>query len=231
MQSSKYLGNSSAASIPKRLHKTYSEKLFCLFEVQLLMVSNKDPRTVRSRLALQQALLELLESRSLEQLTIRDITERASVGYATFFRHYATKDALLNDVAADQIKRLNSLSLPVFERQDQSAASITLFSYVQEHRLLWRTLLTGGAAGAIREEFLRQARVLAKDYLSRSVSTTQPNNQLPNEAGVILIVGGTLELLAWWLRQADPMPLNQIAELHFRTIIQPVILANTTAQS
>ena len=195
------------------------------------MASNKDPRAVRSRLALHQALLELLEIKSLDQLTIRDITECADVGYATFFRHYATKEALLNDVAANQIRILNNLTLPVFEGHDQSAASITLFSYVNEHRLLWRTLLTGGAAGAIREEFLLQARMFAKDYLNRSVPRYRQDNFLPEEAGVILIVGGTLELLAWWLRQLDPMPLAQIAEIHYRTIVQPVISANSAEQS
>ncbi len=42
------------------------------------------------------ALLELLERQPLEAITIREITDAAGVGYATFYRHYATKAALLD---------------------------------------------------------------------------------------------------------------------------------------
>ena len=34
----------------------------------------------------------------MSAVTIRDITERADVAYATFFRHYEDKDALLDEV-------------------------------------------------------------------------------------------------------------------------------------
>ena len=60
-----------------------------------------DARQVRSRSALAAALLELLEERPFDQLTIREITARAGTGYATFFRHYPDKEALLHDVAAE----------------------------------------------------------------------------------------------------------------------------------
>ncbi|MEJ2408710.1 MAG: helix-turn-helix domain containing protein [Novosphingobium sp.] len=58
-----------------------------------------DARWIRSRKALNAALPALLEERAFDQLTIREITARTSTGYATFFRHYPDKEALLNDVA------------------------------------------------------------------------------------------------------------------------------------
>jgi AcrR family transcriptional regulator len=58
-----------------------------------------DARVVRTRQALRQAMTELAEDRPLEAITVRAIAARAGVGYATFFRHYADKEALLADVA------------------------------------------------------------------------------------------------------------------------------------
>src|SRR5579862_7891065 len=65
-----------------------------------------DPRTVRTREALRDALLRLLEHESLEQITIREIAANANISYVTFFRHYPTKEALLRDIAKEQVRRL-----------------------------------------------------------------------------------------------------------------------------
>jgi AcrR family transcriptional regulator len=178
-----------------------------------------DPRALRSRQALHSALLKLLAVKPLDQITVREITATAGVGYATFFRHHPTKEALLDDVAAQQIRCLFNLSLPVMDAHDLRAGSIALFSYVNEHHSLWSTLLTGGAAGAIREEFLRQAREVA-------VARAPSGDWLPAEMGVLFIVSGTIELLAWWLRQSDPLSIERIAEIHDRIVVSPVIAAN-----
>jgi AcrR family transcriptional regulator len=42
----------------------------------------------------------------LEQISIRDIAADSHVGYTTFFRHYPTKEALLEDLARDEMERL-----------------------------------------------------------------------------------------------------------------------------
>lgn len=181
-----------------------------------------DARAVRTRESLRTALLELLETQPLEQITIRDIAAQAGIGYTTFFRHHPTKESLLDDLAAAQIGALIGLVLPVMDAKNERAASEALFSYVDEHRALWSTLLTGGAAAALREEFLRISRELA-------VSRRRPGMWIPVEAGTLLVVSGTIELLAWWLRQDDPLPIKKVAEIHHRIVVQPPI--NTTKRS
>lgn len=189
-----------------------------------------DPRAVRSRRALREALLELLKTTSLDQITIRDIAAQAGVGYATYFRHYPTKEALLDDVAAEQIHSLINLALPAVVAHDQHAASVAVFTHVNRHRALWSTLLTGGAAGTIREEFLHQSQAAAQEYLRKAREEgVLPTSALPVDVGMILIVSGTIELLAWWLRQSEPMPIERIAEIHNRIVALPVIMASGDA--
>jgi AcrR family transcriptional regulator len=179
----------------------------------------QDPRALRSREALRRAFLELLESKSLEQITIQEITERAGVGYVTFFRHHATKESLLNEIAADQIRHLVELTLPVFDADDTRGASLALCAYVHEHRALWSTLLTGGAAAALRDEYIRISSEVAENRAG-------PDSSLPADIAGILVVSSTLELLTWWLRQKKPLRIEQIAEIHEHVIISPVIHAN-----
>jgi len=175
-----------------------------------------DARAVRTREALRRALLELLEDKPLEQVTIRDIAATAGIGYTTFFRHHLTRAALLEDLAAEQIRRLIEFVLPVMDTKNARAASRALFTYVDEQRALWTTLLTGGAAGALRNEFLRIS-------LEVAASRARPRHWPSAEVSTLLVVSGTVELLAWWLRQGDPMPIKEVAEIHSRIVIMPAL--------
>jgi AcrR family transcriptional regulator len=176
----------------------------------------QDPRSARSREALRRAFLGLLERKPLEQITIQDITSAASLGYVTFFRHHATKESLLNDIAADQIRHLVDLTLTVLDKKNVRAASLTLCRYVDEHRALWSTLLTGGAAAFLRDEYIRLSSAVAEQR-------APPDGWLPAEIAGILVVSSTIELLTWWLRQKTPQSIEQIAEIHERIIISPVL--------
>ena len=60
--------------------------------------SSNDPRALRTRQALQEAFLALLQVKPYQRITITDITKRAGFARHTFYNHYETKDDLLSHV-------------------------------------------------------------------------------------------------------------------------------------
>jgi AcrR family transcriptional regulator len=174
----------------------------------------KDARAVRTREALRGAMLELLAHTPLDKITILDICQTAEIGYTTFFRHYPTKESLLDDVAAGEIAHLIGLTMPIAIAEDVYAAGLALFNYVSAHRKLWSTLLTGGAEAAMRNEFLR---------LSREVAATRAhiNDWPPADISTILVVSSTVELVSWWLQQKKPLSIEEVARIYEQIIIQP----------
>ena len=176
----------------------------------------QDARAVRTREALRRALLELLEDKPLDRITILDISAAANVGYTTFFRHHPTKESLLHEVAAELVRQLIELMLPALEASDTRTAAVALCRYVDDRRRLWSTLLTGGAAAVLREELLRLAGEVAG-------SRSNPDNWLPPELAVTFNVTCTIELLIWWLRQKRPASIERVAEILDRIVIGPTI--------
>jgi len=170
----------------------------------------------RTQTALRGALLALLEEQSLERITVREITARAGVGYATFFRRYPDKDALLHDLAASEIGNLLTMTLPIFHATDTVASTRVLCAYVWEHRALWKALLTGGAAAVLKDEYLR----LALNELERH---RNPDSWLPGDLAVTFSVTSTLEILAWWLKQGDPPSAQHMAEVLERLTVRPIL--------
>jgi AcrR family transcriptional regulator len=154
-----------------------------------------DPRAVRSSQAISAAFLKLLETRPVEQITIREIVEEAEVHRATFFRHHASKDELLNHIAADQIRHLVDLTLPILDSAGQFTSNRAFCAYVETHRALWKALLTGGAAASMRAEWLR----LAYEITSKHSHTSR----LPISLSVRCTVSVIAEAIIWWLSEAN----------------------------
>jgi AcrR family transcriptional regulator len=179
----------------------------------------KDARAVRTREALQDALLQLLQEKPFDQVTVRDIAARAEINYATFFRHHATKESLLHDIAAEQVRKLAALMLPSLDISNIGAAALALCHHVESNRALWSTLLTGGAANILREELLTIARASAE-------SRSDPNAWVPAELAISCHVSGTIEVLTWWLRQRQPERAERVAQLLEHIVLQPINIAN-----
>src|SRR5438094_5615513 len=101
----------------------------------------QDRRVRRTQHLLAKALIALTLEKGYEDVTIRDITERADVGYATFFRHYRDKDELLQDVSDVVLDELIGLLSPAIPNDDPAAVGVVLFRYVQAHSQVVRVLL------------------------------------------------------------------------------------------
>lgn len=177
-----------------------------------------DLRRARSRAALTDGLLSLLEEAAFDQITIQDIVQRAGIGYATFFRHFADKQALLGSLAADEIRGLIDLTVPVLASVDARASALALCAYVQARRALWSALLTGGAAAILREEFIRQANLVAGGAEGEGAWP-------PRDLVVPFAIGGVLDILTWWLRQDVPVSQERVAGLLADLVIAPLVVS------
>ena len=65
-----------------------------------------DPRILRSRRMLMQALVRLLTQKEFEDISIQEITDEATLNRATFYLHYPDKNALLQAMTAARFRDL-----------------------------------------------------------------------------------------------------------------------------
>jgi AcrR family transcriptional regulator len=164
-----------------------------------------DIRLQRTRKRLRVALLELLRVRPVDQISIREITAKAGVGYATFYRHYAAKEGLLHELADAEVRQLIGVAMPaIFETSMQDSCRIVC-ERVLEHRGLWRAMLIGDISGVLRQEFIREVLKL---------KPREPlDDWIPEELQLICSTGATLDVLAWWVNQKMPRPIDEVADM------------------
>lgn len=57
--------------------------------------ANKDLRVLRTKESIRNALIELIEEKGFEAITVKDITTRAKINRSTFYSHYEDKYNLM----------------------------------------------------------------------------------------------------------------------------------------
>jgi AcrR family transcriptional regulator len=65
-----------------------------------------DPRILRSRQMLMEALARLLNRKEFDEISVQEIADEATLNRATFYLHYADKNALLQAMTAARFRAL-----------------------------------------------------------------------------------------------------------------------------
>ncbi|HNP73023.1 MAG TPA: TetR/AcrR family transcriptional regulator [Kouleothrix sp.] len=174
----------------------------------------EDLRVQRTRKLLREALIDLTTEKGFAALTVQDITERAMVNRATFYRHYEDKYDLamstIGEVLADL--KLPEDSPPLDEQaHDQPAAAlVSLFEHMAAHFKFYRTMLGKDTFPQLEwrirghvEELMRQ-RLAAAGY-------DQRQTRLPFDLCMSATVSMAIGVIKWWIEQKMPYSPQQMA--------------------
>lgn len=164
---------------------------------------------------MQAALLALLAKMPLEAITGALIAERAGIGYATFFRHYADVRALLADIVAAATDDLSMSMMPRLLAADSRGAAAALVDAVGAQRAMFQALLSG-AGDVLRVELARQ--VIERVAILPDISPSW----LPRRLAMRVTVAGTIELLDWWLNEEPDRDPAEVAAVLDRLVIAPL---------
>ncbi len=172
-------------------------------------------RVRRTQKLLREALIELIEERGFDALTVGEITERALVSRAAFYRAYQDKYDLVERIFADEMEALFSA---VSEAHTAHAPEIWVkfFQHIAEYEQLYRALL--GRKGS--PWFVLKMRASLIDLIKefgRMAPQWQPpvaHPVYPAAEGLIPDLVATLlvEAITWWLEQGRPYPPEEIAK-------------------
>lgn len=175
-----------------------------------------DARILRTQRRLTDALVKLTLERSFEALTVRELTERAGVGYATFFRHFASKEALLERLLEDTLDDLLGQLGPDAAALDPLSTGTVVFRHAQRHADRYRVLLRTGDAADLLGRCLR----LSTDKLSETF-VPKPGGVVPFEVAVHHLVHSFVGLVAWYLDAGLPYPPERMGEILEQLILEP----------
>jgi len=87
-----------------------------------------DPRILRTRKLLREAMVGLLECEPFDSISVQAIGEWATVNRATFFAHYVDREALLEDVVQSRLEEVLEVRPVRFEGTCPSALRVVILA-------------------------------------------------------------------------------------------------------
>ena len=149
-----------------------------------------DKRVRRTRRIIRDALVELMERKPVERITVTELCALADINRNTFYAHYASPEDVLHEIDAEMMEELSVL---LRGHPDGDVTKVVL-AHVREHRKLYRLLWASGTSGLLEQ----QITFALKGMMPSWEASTGAN---PTEVGLFLrfAAAGSLVLVREWV--------------------------------
>ena len=173
----------------------------------------KNLRLRRTQKLLREALVELIDERGFDAITIGELTERAMVSRAAFYRNYQDKYDLVEQIFEEAMSALLA-AVGDLGREHPAEIWVTFFEHIAEYERLYRALLgrkgspwfvwkmRAALAGLVKE----RGHVPHGGEASARPVHTFSDGFVPDLVSTLFV-----EAITWWLEQGRPYTPREIA--------------------
>lgn len=167
-------------------------------------------RIALTKRLLQEALLRLMNKKSLEKITITELCEEAGINRTTFYRHFNVPSDVLLDMNVEFFKRLND-SISLSNAKDIPSYIEELMSYLYEHSELLKIFLQNSSP----DDFMRLADGVFESFIEATNKFTEIFDADDENLKLIstYIAGGSYSMLRCWLLENIQKTPREISDL------------------
>jgi AcrR family transcriptional regulator len=177
---------------------------------------------------LQAALIltagKMLEKEGLEALKLREVARRAGVSHNAPYRHFAEREALLAELAAEGFERLGAAQRKAGEAGGLRAMGEAYVRFALDHPQRFR-LMFGGQISIARHARLREVATRTFTGLSGALSARVPEAHGARDASIaawalvhglaLLLLGDRIGPAAFQGRDRDTFVQNVLGSIRF----------------
>ena len=195
-----------------------------------------DRRVRRTQAALQQTLIDLVQERDLDQITVADVAERADVNRSTFYAHYRDvhelAEAACTAMIDELIESLRTLSPhPIDQAQSQASQQlVAFFTNLADYAGLYRSLLGPQGSARVIDHIRRRITVAVYTAVRLATATdTAPappgaSTDIPHDVPAAFAAGALIGVATDWLQRGCPRTPAEMAALTWPLLTAPQYL-------
>jgi AcrR family transcriptional regulator len=186
-----------------------------------------DRRTTRTRRQLSQALVDLVQEKRFDDITVQNVIDRADVGRSTFYAHFQDKEDLFQK---DWERFLDHLVLKIDWENVGSKYFFPiahLFEHLKEFHSFYRGLVRSRKSDAVFKFGQRYLSGKIEEALA-SKYEEKPTKSVPISILSNYLAVQTFSLLQWWLDNNMPFPPERMEQI-FHELVTPTVQNVLTA--
>jgi AcrR family transcriptional regulator len=172
-------------------------------------------RVKRTNILLREALIALIEERGFNALTIGELTERAMVSRAAFYRNYQDKYDLVEQIFEEAMSTLFA-AMGEFGREHPMDVWIRFIEQIAQYDRLYRALLGKKGSPWFAQTMRARLAALVKEHGSLESAhepdmTKQAAHPFSDMFVPDLVAAMVVEAITWWLEQGQPYTPTELA--------------------
>lgn len=176
-----------------------------------------DPRVVRTRTVLRDALMNLITEMGYDAITVQHITDRARLNRATFYLHYRDKQDLLIHIIKDVLEEITQT--PLYLQTNEPGDTRQLFKYyfdhVAKHAAFYRVMLQEASVATYVQEMQSHLEAMAKQWIF-SGRIDMSAMLTPPDLFISFIGSAYFSVVKWWVMNDQPYSSEYMAAQFLR---------------
>ena len=165
------------------------------------MEKKPDGRRVRmTKMLLKNALIDIMKTKSIHLVSIKEICEIADVNRSTFYRHYSTQYELYDDIIDDIAQDIGS----IYKNDYTTVDFLTkVLEYIESKREIFLVILSDNGKVSLGEAFvLFTGRFIDHNNTSELVTYVME-----------FIAAGLTSTIWSWLKKENRRPASDVARM------------------
>jgi AcrR family transcriptional regulator len=190
------------------------------------MMTKIDRRITNTQGDIKQAFISLMQEKSFDSLTVKDLSERANINRTTFYKHFLDKFDLLEKYEGEILRNVTNIIRKIEtsyienpKKEDTNFRYlIQIYEYFnQEHELI--TLLLGPNGDPTFQESIRQ--MLIQIYQTMLDEVIDPEDlHFPLDLVIMYVSSAHLGILRYWLENETGQSPQDMADLLFEMMMK-----------
>ena len=174
---------------------------------------------------LEAGLLELMQTRLYEDITVSDLCSYLQIPRKAFYRYFSGKDGALHALLDHTLLEYPLPAAPVSEK-DMHSSMETYFRFWKSQKPLLDALSRSG----LTSELIHRSLALTMSGGSITVRRAPEDDRLTYEHIMLFTLSGLLSLVIQWHRSGFQESISRMAAIAHRLLLQPLFIPqNETA--
>ncbi|MGE7932923.1 TetR/AcrR family transcriptional regulator [Viridibacillus arvi] len=175
-----------------------------------------DKRIIKSKIALKESLLSLMQNKDFKAITITDIVQLANLNRGTFYKHYHYKEDLLNEVIEDVVADLiisyrePYKQMENFVIRELNSSAVKIFEHVEKHASFYTLTVKTNVLYGFQNRICIELKRLALEDLSNIYTNT--NNKIDNNLLASYTSYAILGMMIEWVKAGFQHSSSYMAE-------------------
>jgi AcrR family transcriptional regulator len=169
----------------------------------------------RTKTALRNTLIELMKTKSILCITVKEICYTADVGRSTFYAHYESQYSLLEEIVQESMlvfEKELGIDKPLRKETNQGVAQKTekILEFIANNNAV-QILLSENGDSIIQRKFINRLDSYLK--YSKRLYTDNLVKEKISECYSIFYVRGLIALLQHWLKNNMQIPIPELTKV------------------